>query len=88
MITKDQALTETVFHFERPGNRNGCERWSRNGAPKVWKTRPDEFRVPIKHGLYAYSYFTHHDTQTPAWHTEGECPLMIKKAMRDMERTT
>lgn len=32
--------------------------WRRNGATKRWKTRPTEFRVPIKHGLYAYDYMT------------------------------
>lgn len=30
--------------------------WRRNGKTKVWKTRPDEFKIPIKHGMYSYGY--------------------------------
>ncbi len=25
-----------------------------NGAPKTWKTRPDEVSVPVKYGMYEY----------------------------------
>lgn len=32
-----------------------------NGAPKVWKTRPNEVRVPVKYGLYEYGYITESD---------------------------
>ena len=32
--------------------------WRRNGKTKLWKTRPDDFRVPIKYGLREYSYIT------------------------------
>lgn len=39
--------------------RNGAW-WQvrRNGATKRWKTRPDEFRIPIKAGLRACAYIT------------------------------
>lgn len=33
--------------------------WRRNGATKTWKTRPGEFRIPVKFGLYSYDYITH-----------------------------
>ena len=33
--------------------------WRANGKCKTWKTRPDEFKLPIKHGLYDYGYITH-----------------------------
>ena len=39
--------------------RQTCNKWRRNGATKTWKTRPNEFRVPIKHGLYDFAYLTH-----------------------------
>lgn len=26
-----------------------------NGAPKVWKTRPNEVEIPLKHGMYEYA---------------------------------
>ncbi len=29
------------------------------GKCKTWKTRPDEFRLPIKRGLYTSGYITH-----------------------------
>ena len=75
MITRDQALSADVFHFERPGNPNGCERWRRNGQTKTWKTRPDAFRVPVKHGLYAYGAITEADLDLPRMHVESECEL-------------
>lgn len=28
----------------------------RNGATKLWKTRPNEYRIPIKAGLKVYGY--------------------------------
>ena len=33
-------------------------RWRVNGKVKTWVTRPNEVRVPVKHGLYAYDYVT------------------------------
>ena len=34
-------------------------KWRVNGKCKTWKTRPDEFKLPIKHGLYDNGYLTH-----------------------------
>lgn len=34
-------------------------KWRANGKCKTWKTRPEEFKLPIKHGLYGYGYITH-----------------------------
>jgi len=31
----------------------------RNGATKVWKSRPGHFRVPVKAGLRSCAYITH-----------------------------
>lgn len=30
----------------------------RNGRNKLWKTRPNDFRIPVKRGLYDYGYIT------------------------------
>lgn len=81
MLTKAQALTADEFHFgvckRTKGPRGGItekiERWRRNGMTGTWKTRPKEFRVPVKHGLYSYSQITDSDAQ--AWHTSEDCPL-------------
>lgn len=33
----------------------------RNGATKTWKTRPGEFRIPIKAGFKACGYIEHNN---------------------------
>jgi hypothetical protein len=38
-----------------------ARRWRITGATKTWKTRPNEFRIPLKHGLYAYGEITHNN---------------------------
>ena len=53
MITKEQAMTENHF-IDHWGDH-----WRRNGATKTWKTRPDEFRVPIKYGFRQCYAITH-----------------------------
>ena len=70
MLTRAQALGADMFHVERNGK---CYRWRRNGATKLWRTRPLEFRIPIKHGLYAYDYVTERDLGRDDMHTESEC---------------
>jgi len=40
--------------------RNGrFWRVRRNGATKLWKTRPDEWAIPVKAGLRSCAYLTH-----------------------------
>ena len=34
-------------------------KWRASGKCQTWKTRPDEFKLPIKYGLYANDYLTH-----------------------------
>ena len=34
-------------------------KWRVSGKIKLWKTRPNEFKIPIKHGLYDNWYLTH-----------------------------
>ena len=65
MITLEQAKTlawrDILYHVS---NRNGDgtpERWRVNGQVKTWQTRPQDVRVPIKHGLYDYDYLTQND---------------------------
>ena len=70
MVTKEQALNAMMFHVAIGPNK--CQKWRRNGATKVWKTRPDEFRVPVKFGLYAYAYIDH--TNAHKVHLGEDCP--------------
>lgn len=81
MLTHDQILTEDEFH-EGPcskvmGPRNGVKiqvkRWRRSGKTKTWKTRPKEFRIPIKHGLYNNWEITHLNAKE--FHAARSCPV-------------
>lgn len=44
-----------------------------SGKCQTWKTRPDEFRLPVKHGLYENGAVTHLNKND--FHLAGECPL-------------
>jgi hypothetical protein len=41
----------------------GGREWQarRNGRTQVWKTRPGEFRIPVKAGFRTYYEFTHNN---------------------------
>jgi hypothetical protein len=81
MLTKEQALTADDFH------ENGCVRivgprggvtvrqykWRRNGRTQLWKTRPDDFRTPIKWGLRMTSQLT--PSNAHEFHMAADCPL-------------
>ena len=64
-ITLEQAKNlkyGDMLHHTTKTNADGTpQRWKVNGKPKVWKTRPAEVKVPIKHGLYSYDYITEND---------------------------
>lgn len=82
-ITKDQAMTLgevfAVTHeerlFSREDRKRGYKvfRYRRNGATQVWKTRPTEWRMPIKYGIRAHGQFsvTHEDADR-LYATEAE----------------
>lgn len=66
MITKSQAVEMGMEGHYRYlynpwiKNKNGSFTSIRvNGRCKIWKTRPMEFRLPIKIGYRGYSYITH-----------------------------
>lgn len=40
----------------------------RNGQTKLWKTRPNEFRIPIKFMFNGYGTITHSDLNADWWH--------------------
>ena len=62
MITKtiaENSQYRQEFHHITEKNSDGTPARCRvNGACKVWKTRPDEFRLPVKHGLKLCFYIT------------------------------
>jgi hypothetical protein len=79
MVTKQDCINGGVFHYtEAEGYVDGkgkpkIERWRSNGRCKTWVTRPDEFRLPVKFGLYGYSAIT--NLNAYEFHREDECPL-------------
>jgi hypothetical protein len=62
VITKKQAIAAQYrdqFHHVNAKNADGTPcRCRVNGACKTWKTRPDDFRLPVKHGLRDCFYIT------------------------------
>ena len=62
MITNQQAgtlPTGTVLHHKELRNADGSPLRARiNGRCKTWVTRPDEWRLPMKHGLRSCFYIT------------------------------
>ena len=62
MITKEIALTlkhGQILHHVSLKNADGTPARIRvSGKVKTWVTRPTEFSVPFKHGLYVYGYVT------------------------------
>jgi hypothetical protein len=53
---------ESANRFEHVSMKNADKtplRVRRNGKTKLWKTRPNEFKIPVKYGMYEYSYITH-----------------------------
>lgn len=52
MITKTDALAARSFEHVSLKNADGTPmRCRANGQCQTWKTRPDDFRLPVKHGL-------------------------------------
>tara|TARA_R100001244_G_scaffold68739_2_gene56189 strand:- start:457 stop:675 length:219 start_codon:yes stop_codon:yes gene_type:complete len=65
MIDKAAAMAlsyRDILHHKELKNTDGTPLRIRvNGQCKTWKTRPEEFRVPCKHGMYDYLYVTQID---------------------------
>ena len=59
MLTKDQAISARHFaHVSLKDSRGDPVQCRANGACKVWKTRPNDFKLPVKHGLFNCFYIT------------------------------
>lgn len=60
MITKSEAMqvNSTIYVIGLYNSDGTAVRYKINGKCKTWKTRPSEFKVPIKYGLKGYDYLT------------------------------
>jgi hypothetical protein len=47
----------------------------RNGATQLWKTRPEEYRIPVKEGFKGYGSIT--QDNAAHYHTADNCPLLL-----------
>lgn len=69
MITKEIAVSArhgTTFHHKTLKNADGTPLRGRvNGKCKTWKTRPTEFRLPMKYGLKECFYID--ETNAHEW---------------------
>lgn len=69
MITKEQAVAlkhGTILHHNTATQGKGAPLRCRvNGKCKTWKTRPEEFKLPVKHGLYEHGYID--ETNAAGW---------------------
>jgi len=58
---KDLKVGDILHHHKNKNADGTPQRWKVNGKVKTWKTRPNEVKIPVKYGLYAYDYITHND---------------------------
>lgn len=75
-LTVDDVIHGDIeyFHDSIYVNADGiCQVWRRNGKIQLWKTRPTQFRQPVKHGMYQYHQITHNNVSE--FHDGARCPL-------------
>lgn len=87
MITKQQALSAIYgkeIHYvgkircsrivgPKGGETIKVVRVRISGKCQTWKTRPNEFRLPVKHGLYEHGEINEKNCQD--FHFAADCPL-------------
>lgn len=57
-VTPNTAMTANTFYHRtvKYADSRTAYQARRNGATKTWRTRPNEFRIPIKIGFRGYGY--------------------------------
>ena len=61
-ITRINCEKFSTFEHKTMKNKDGSRlRSRRSGKTKLWKTRPDEFSIPCKYGLYESFNITHYN---------------------------
>lgn len=58
----EAALDAGCIRVRMPNGRLWLCR--RNGKTQVWKTRPNEFRIPIKYGFRSFGAVTHDNIES------------------------
>lgn len=59
-ITFEKAMTATKFEHTtlKNADKKTPVRCKRTGKTQTWKTRPGEFKIPVKYGLRESFYIT------------------------------
>lgn len=72
MITKDDAMQarsgQIFFHATARNRDKSALRARVTGRCITWKTRPDDFKLPVKHSMYNSFYIT--PTNAGEWLTD------------------
>lgn len=62
MVTKQMAMGflrgKTLYHTKQRNADGSAKRCRVMGVCKTWKTRPNEFRLPVKYGMFNSFYIT------------------------------
>lgn len=62
MLTKEQAVAlrygQELHHVSKKDSRGAPMRIRVSGKCQTWKTRPNDFKLPVKYGLYENGYIT------------------------------
>lgn len=73
MISRNQAATlqpgTTLYHLPEYNTKGSPHRCRVNGRCTTWKTRPTEFRLPVKFGFRTSFYIT--ETNAHEWSLEA-----------------
>lgn len=73
-ITRTQAEAlahRTTLEHRTAKNSDGSPKRCRvNGKCQTWKTRPDDFKLPVKEGLYGTGYIT--PLNAAEWSVQGQ----------------
>lgn len=81
MITKAIAIAATYrqeFTHITIKNADGSPARCRvNGKCQTWKTRPNDFKLPVKHGMYDCFYIT--PANADQWETAGQRNARLDK---------
>lgn len=70
MITLAQALAmkhgDTLLHMTEKDSKGNPVMCRVTGKVQTWKTRPNEFVIPVKYGLRTSFYIRNEDSAVPA----------------------
>jgi hypothetical protein len=60
-VNRENSMTANNFEHVsiKNADKKTPARCRRTGKTQTWKTRPNEFKIPVKHGMYDCFYITH-----------------------------